>query len=62
MATKLEYSILQLVGALGDETCVVRFIAVEALQAISTPEALQAIERYKKHESERYQPSHLYNE
>jgi len=51
-----------LIDALCDETCGVRWVAFEALQSIGTPEALQAIELYKKHESERYQPSHLYNE
>jgi HEAT repeat protein len=40
----------------------IAWVAVEALQAIGTPEALRAIETYKEHESERYQPSHLHNE
>ena len=45
-----------LIDALCDETCGVRWVAVEALQSIGTPEALQAINTYELHESERYHP------
>ena len=51
-----------LIDSLGSDYCGVRWVAVEVLQSIGTPEALRAIETYKNHESERYQPSHLYNE
>ena len=57
-----EEAIVHLIDVIYEGFPGIAWVAVEALQAISTPEALQAIEIYKKHESERYQPSHLYNE